>query len=342
MEAQWGGPDLPDAGVSLAPTLLSSAALAASEGPSSAAVELGSSGSPLLDAFGGLNASALEANGSSTVLGFDSGDYATPDLYRDLGSDGDAAAPDALLSTVDLAAFNLSEATSASPDVSIAPVGVSATVFADGPFGSAATPAPSPLMSTAAPLAAVPEQATSPFLAAAPPTPSLPSNLSLGTCLDHLTAALAPAGSGAAPGTALVGLNTIASTRSFSYLNATSTSTLHNLSSLLCSNASSSSPPPPAAGSGPLGLGGGGPLGGEGREDEAFLFDRSDVRGVLIALYTVVFITGFVGESPPPVVFPFLAFPSGDCSGGAFRKVSIGSSAPFVTLFFLFRCLPKL
>lgn len=342
MEAQWGGPDLPDARVSLAPTLLSSAALAASEGPSSAAVELGSSGSPLLDAFGGLNASALEANGSSTVLGFDSGDYATPDLYRDLGGDGDAADSDALLSTIDLAAFNLSEATSASPDVSIAPVGVSATVFADGPFGSAATPAPSPLMSTVSPLAAVPEQATSPFLAAAPPTPSLPSNLSLGTCLDHLTAALAPAGSGSAPGTALVGLNTIASTRSFSYLNATSTSTLHNLSSLLCSNASSSSPPPPAAGSGSLGLGGGGPLGGEGREDEAFLFDRSDVRGVLIALYTVVFITGFVGESPPSAVFPFLAFPSGDCSGGAFRKVRIGSSAPFVTLFFLFRCLPKL
>lgn len=30
--------------------------------------------------------------------------------------------------------------------------------------------------------------------------------------------------------------------------------------------------------------------------DETFLFDRGDVRGVLIALYTLVFISGFVGE----------------------------------------------
>lgn len=36
---------------------------------------------------------------------------------------------------------------------------------------------------------------------------------------------------------------------------------------------------------------------GQARGDaEPFLFDRGDVRGVLITLYTAVFVTGFVGE----------------------------------------------
>lgn len=322
-KAQWSGPDLPGVRVSLAAPRLASPE-GASEGPAGADVEAGASGSPLLtpdagaplDAHGGLSASALEGNGSltSAVLGLDSGDYATPDRYGDLGSDRDAAAPDAFPSAVDLAAFNLSEATSASSDVSFAPAGASAAAFADGPFASATATAPSPPLPTASPLTTAPEQVTSPFLATAPPTPSLPFNLSLGTCLDHLTAVLSPTGSGSAPGAALVGLNTIASTRNLSYLNATSSPTLHNLSSFLCSNASSSSPPP-AAGSGPMGLGGAGPLAGEAREDEAFLFDRSDVRGVLIALYTMVFITGFVGESALCLVSsPRCSFPSSNQS----------------------------
>lgn len=94
---------------------------------------------------------------------------------------------------------------------------------------------------------------------------SAPPNLSLYSCLEFLTSASPSASSSAYAGI----------------------SPSPNASHVWC-NATS-------------GLGRGDLL-GPGQEvkfdagDETFLFDRGDVRGVLIALYTLVFISGFVGE----------------------------------------------
>ncbi|MPC41536.1 hypothetical protein E2C01_035135 [Portunus trituberculatus] len=71
----------------------------------------------------------------------------------------------------------------------------------------------------------------------------------------------------------------------------TATECARHFISDLASNASVRllQPPPPA---GPCNVT---LLDEAGGSAEPFLFDRGDVRGVLITLYTVVFITGFVG-----------------------------------------------
>lgn len=96
---------------------------------------------------------------------------------------------------------------------------------------------------------------------------SAPPNLSLYSCLEYLTSASPSASSSAS---AYVGI-----------------SPSPNASHVWCNTTS-------GLGRTDL-LGAGQEVKFEGG-DETFLFDRGDVRGVLIALYTLVFISGFVGE----------------------------------------------
>lgn len=90
---------------------------------------------------------------------------------------------------------------------------------------------------------------------------------------------------------------------STTYTTYTTTDCVGRLITDLASNASSrllQQPPPPVATLCNATLfpdeAGGGGMGPTKGDTEPFLFDRSDVRGVLIALYTAVFITGFVGN----------------------------------------------